>query len=139
MLYTEPHFHFPVALNDMRGFSNAVDFSRLSTIRYVTVDNRYSGQHIDFNKLVPQEVIARMSGLKALRIDLRQWWLASVQDDEVLQLVEGMHKLAPKAPVLEVVFDGMEDDPLWELWQERCEEGGVTLVREEFKGIWGGS
>ena len=138
MLYTETHFHFPMVI-DIPRFCKSILPCRLEAIRSFSVySRRISGLP---NTPFPFEVLENMPGLRALRIDLRQIWLPSLGDESLLRFVDSVRcvRAARVASlkdlaILELVLDGDEDE-VWERWRGRCEEAGVTLVREEFTGV----
>jgi hypothetical protein len=76
-----------------------------------------------------------MQGLREFRIDLRQLWLPSIGEREVLRLVDSVRTARASVPGLatfELVVDGDEDE-VWERWRGECEKVGEALVKEEFR------
>jgi hypothetical protein len=132
LLYTEPHFHFPVAeKDDVAKFCNALIPHRRHAIETLSIDFRYEERSGVPGG--PCDVLGDFRGLKALRIDVRHLWFNSVHDVERRWLLRSLTKVREQAPglrILELVFDGDEDD-VWEEWKSTSERQGVTLLLKE--------
>jgi hypothetical protein len=132
LLYTEPHFHFPVAeKDDVAKFSSALSPHRRHAIETLSIDFRYEERSSVPG--APCDVMGGFRGLKALRIDVRHLWFNSVHDVERRWLLRSLTKVREHAAglrILELVFDGDEDD-VWEEWKSLSERQGVTLLLKE--------
>jgi len=131
LLYTEPHFHFPVAEgDDVAKFCNALSPRRRDAIEALSIDTRA----VRFKQhTVPWKALGGFRGLRALRVDVRHLWFNSVSDLERCAWVEMMSTLRKEATrlrILELVFDGDEDE-VWEKWKAESEKQGVTLLLRE--------
>jgi hypothetical protein len=132
LLYTEPHFHFPVAeRDDVERFFNALSPHRRDAIEALSIDTRYT-EHSHL-PAVSWKILGGFRGLKFLRVDVRHLWFNSTVGVERKMLLRRLTKVREQVAslkVLELVFDGDEDE-VWEEWKSVSARQGVTLVLKE--------
>lgn len=135
LLYTEPHFHFPVAEGgDVKKFFNSLSPRRRDAIESLSMDTRYTERS---HSAISWKNLGEFRGLKALRMDVRHLWFNSVKEVELRALLSRLVKVKEQVTdlrILELVFDGDEDE-MWEQWKSVSESQGVTLVLKELTHV----